>query len=599
MGKIHVLDDVLANKIAAGEVIERPSNVVKELVENSIDAHATTIQIEVEDGGISSIRIIDNGDGMSEEDAKLCFGRHATSKIQDDFDLFRITSLGFRGEAIPSIASISHFDLQTSQGDVGTHIIYEYGKPVLVESADGRKGTTIEVTRLFTNVPARLKYLKSINAEFASIQSFVERLSLSYPNIGFTLVHQGKTVFRTNGNGNLLEVLGNFYGFTAIKNMIPVDFGDEEFHITGYISKIDLTRATKSYIMTMVNHRVVRNTITIDTVNEVYRKYLFPDRYPICCLNIEVDPFLVDVNVHPSKMEVRFSKTDHLKELIKEGITKALSDVDLTYRSTYEPPKAKPQFEINQEQMTMDLSASPVVEERHIVNDGKQQFIDETGDIYFDKAPLDNVEIKEIVKPSSVVLKPLKKQLRAKCQVRGTYIICEDDEGFYIVDQHAAKERVNYEYYLEKFDQRDMLLSDMLIPIILHYPPSECTTLLNHAELLEAVGIHLEEMGPNTLVVKQLPQWMRQVDEQTYIETMIDQVLHNQSIDVTSLRLDAIATASCKASVKGNTFLNLENMQSILNELMRCDNPYVCPHGRPTMIAYSDYEIEKLFKRVV
>ena len=308
MQKIRQLDDVLANKIAAGEVIERPANVVKELVENSIDANSSKIDVIIEEGGLDLIQIIDNGEGMIKEDALLCFSRHATSKIKNDQDLFCIQTLGFRGEAIPSIASISNFELKTSTGEKGTIVNYQYGKFINCEDSDCKKGTNIKVQKLFQNVPARLKYIKSTNAEFANIQTYIERLSLSHPHIAFSLVHNQRTIYKTNGNGNLLEVISNVYGLNVAKNMITVDFEDDEFHVSGFISKIDVNRASKNHIITMVNSRVVKNKITVDSINNAYRRYLADKRFPIVIVNIEIDPFLVDVNVHPSKLEVRFSK---------------------------------------------------------------------------------------------------------------------------------------------------------------------------------------------------------------------------------------------------------------------------------------------------
>jgi len=611
MGKIHVLDDTLANKIAAGEVIERPANVVKELVENSIDAQATQIQIEITEGGLSKIRVTDNGVGMSPEDAKLCFLRHATSKIKDDFDLFRISSLGFRGEAIPSIASVSHFELKTSQGSEGYRIVYEFGKMIEENPDDGRKGTDMTITRLFQNVPARLKYMKSVHAEFAAIQGYVEKLAVSYPHIAFTLIHQDRLVFKTNGNGQLLEVIATIYGLQAAKSMLAIDFGDEEFHVSGYISKIDLSRSSKNYMMTLVNHRVVRNALTLDTINSAYRAYLAPDRYPVVCVNIDVDPFLVDVNVHPAKLEVRFSKSDQLRELLLNGLAKALQGADLTYRATYNI-KERPAFKANFDQESFDLSIQmepavkeSVYHEEHIVPDAIKSVREEAPDYVLpENAKTELSEIKAMPAPEiktevNEPKKVMQKKLTVKGQVRGTYIIAEDNDGMYIIDQHAAKERVNYEYYLDKFEKRDNTLQDMLVPIMLEYPQSECLILKERMDALEEVGIYLQPFGPTSFVVKQLPMWMKQIDEQVYIESMVDQVLHTSKVDLLALRKDAIATLSCKASVKGNTFLNTENMQHIVDELMCCDNPYVCPHGRPTMISYTDYEIEKLFKRVV
>ena len=343
--KIKQLDEILANKIAAGEVIERPANVVKELVENSIDASASKIDILIEEGGMNLIEIVDDGSGMDQEDAKLCFSRHATSKITNDQDLFCIQTLGFRGEAIPSIASISHFELKTSDGQSGSTVVYEFGKFIEQKQSDLKRGTKITVTKLFQNVPARLKYVKSVNAEFAHIQNYVERLSLSHPDIAFTLMHNGKVTYKTNGNGQLLEVIHQIYGLSVVKNMLTLKVENDEFEVEGYIGKIEVNRASKNHIVTLVNHRIVKNQIAIDAINQAYRKYLADNRYPIAIINIEIDPYLVDVNVHPSKLEVKFSKESELKQLIFDGVSKTLEGVNLTYQVKEEKPVFKQQLD--------------------------------------------------------------------------------------------------------------------------------------------------------------------------------------------------------------------------------------------------------------
>lgn len=604
MQKIRQLDDVLANKIAAGEVIERPANVVKELVENSIDANSSKIEVIVEEGGLDLIQIIDNGDGMVKEDALLCFSRHATSKIKDDQDLFCIQTLGFRGEAIPSIASISNFELKTSTGEKGTIVSYQYGKFIKCEDSDCKKGTNIKVKKLFQNVPARLKYIKSTNAEFANIQTYIERLSLSHPHIAFSLVHNQRTIYKTNGNGNLLEVISNVYGLNVAKNMIAVDFEDDEFHVSGFISKIDVNRASKNHIVTMVNSRVVKNKITVDSINNAYRRYLADKRFPIVIVNIEIDPFLVDVNVHPSKLEVRFSKEMKLKELVYQGISEALAKINLTYEAaTY---NNKPKFVPDLQQPSLDLSF-----EKEPINPTEKLVVETTKETIHQKIKDDEKVVAEskrdYIIPDKQIIetkvesreKLMKKKLFVKGQVHGTYIICEDETGMYIVDQHAGQERINYEYYLEKYKNLDLSMRDLLIPITLEYPLSEFLIIEERKDLLIQVGINLEVFGNSGYVIKQLPLWMQNIDEQLFIEDMMAQLLNDNKIDVVRLQEHAIATLSCKASLKANTYLSIEGMQNIIDNLMRCDNPYVCPHGRPTIIYYSVYEIEKLFKRVV
>ncbi|HIX82447.1 MAG TPA: DNA mismatch repair endonuclease MutL [Candidatus Erysipelatoclostridium merdavium] len=616
MQKIRQLDDILANKIAAGEVIERPANVVKELVENSIDANSSKIDVIIEEGGLKLIQVIDNGDGMDKEDALLCFSRHATSKIKDDQDLFCIQTLGFRGEAIPSIASISHFELKTSTGQIGTSVVYEYGKYIENKESDSKKGTNIKVEKLFQNVPARLKYVRSTNAEFANIQTYLERLSLSHPGIAFLLVHNGRTIYKTNGNGNLLEVISNIYGLNVAKAMIPVDFGDDEFHITGFISKIDVNRASRNHMITMVNSRVVRNKVSIDSIKNAYSRYLAEKRYPITILNIEIDPYLVDVNVHPSKLEVRFSKEMKLKELIYQGISEALANVNLTYNAVadYKKPKVnieQPAFEFNYD---VEDEIEPILkstdnENINHVDDKNNETFDNIENEVVDKENNYNLvqeqNIEYIVPDKQVVEtkvesreKLMKKKLLVKGQVHGTYIICEDETGMYLVDQHAAQERINYEYFLDKYQHLNLSMRDLLVPITLEYPLSEFLIIEERKQLLSQVGINLEVFGNCGYVIKQLPLWMQNIDEQVFIEDMVDQVLKDNKVDVVKLQDHAIATLSCKASLKGNTHLSNEGMQNIIDNLMRCDNPYVCPHGRPTLVYYSSYEIEKLFKRV-
>lgn len=616
MQKIRQLDDILANKIAAGEVIERPANVVKELVENSIDANSSKIDVIIEEGGLKLIQVIDNGDGMDKEDALLCFSRHATSKIKDDQDLFCIQTLGFRGEAIPSIASISHFELKTSTGQIGTSVVYEYGKYIENKESDSKKGTNIKVEKLFQNVPARLKYVRSTNAEFANIQTYLERLSLSHPDIAFLLVHNGRTIYKTNGNGNLLEVISNIYGLNVAKAMIPIDFGDDEFHITGFISKIDVNRASRNHMITMVNSRVVRNKVSIDSIKNAYSRYLAEKRYPITILNIEIDPYLVDVNVHPSKLEVRFSKEMKLKELIYQGISEALANVNLTYNAVadYKKPKVnieQPAFEFNYD---VEDEIEPILkstdnENINHVDDKNNETFDNIENEVVDKENNYNLvqeqNVEYIVPDKQVVEtkvesreKLMKKKLLVKGQVHGTYIICEDETGMYLVDQHAAQERINYEYFLDKYQHLNLSMRDLLVPITLEYPLSEFLIIEERKQLLSQVGINLEVFGNCGYVIKQLPLWMQNIDEQVFIENMVDQVLKDNKVDVVKLQDHAIATLSCKASLKGNTHLSNEGMQNIIDNLMRCDNPYVCPHGRPTLVYYSSYEIEKLFKRV-
>ncbi len=600
MAKIKQLDEILSNKIAAGEVVERPASVVKELVENSIDASANRIDVFIKEGGIELIEVVDNGIGMDYEDAHMCFSRHATSKIKDDQDLFCISTLGFRGEAIPSIASVSLFTLKTSDGKSSVEIEYEFGKYKGDKKTDLKKGTDIKVERLFQNVPARLKYLKSVNTEFSAIHQYIERLSLAYPAIAFSLYHNDKLIFSTNGKGQLLEVISKMYGILTAKNMIPVSFENEEFAVNGYVSKIDTSRSSKANIITLVNHRYVRNAMSIDAVNSVYRKYLADNRFPIAVINIEVDPYLVDVNVHPSKLEVKFSKEYELRDLIIEGVSQALENVNLTYEvknRTTEREIFKPDLN----QMTFELK-DPEVKTIPIDKQEKKDVIPviKEDNVEYKVDFKENVlkEVKQVRK-EDIVLKPIKEKIYAKAQIHGTYLIGENEKGMYLVDQHAAQERINYEYFKEKYSHLDLTMQPLLVPIQLDYMMSDFLIIEERKALLDEVGIHLEVFSNQGFIVRSLPLWMKNIDEKVFIEEMIDQLLKKNAVDVMALRDHAIATLSCKASLKANTFLSLNDMQTIFDNLMRCDNPYVCPHGRPTILFYSEYELEKLFKRVV
>ncbi len=591
MSIIRQLDEVLSNKIAAGEVIERPANVVKELVENSIDADANKIDVYIKEGGIELIEVVDNGKGMDYEDAHLCFSRHATSKIKDDHDLFCISTLGFRGEAIPSIASISHFTLKTSNGEESVQIEYEFGKYKTDHKTDLKKGTDIKVEKLFQNVPARLKYLKSVNTEFSAIYQYIERLALAYPEISFSLYHNEKMIFSTNGKGQLLEVISRIYGITTAKNMISVSFGNDEFQIDGYISKIDTSRSSKSHIITLVNHRYVRNIMSIDALNSVYRNYLADNRFPIAVINIEVDPYLVDVNVHPSKLEVRFSKEYELRDLIMDGVSQALENVNLTYQVKNRTTERET-FKPNLDQMSFDI-VDTIKESTSIIKEEKEEYVPEV------KKEEPKVTIQQVQKPIIKEKREMKEKIYAKAQIHGTYLIGENEKGMYLVDQHAAQERINYEYFKEKYSHLDLTMQPLIAPLQFEYTMSDFLVINESKSLLDEVGIHLEVFSQQGFVVRELPMWMKNIDEKIFIEEMIDQLLSDQKIDVMALREHAIATLSCKASLKANTYLSMMDMQTIFDNLMCCVNPYVCPHGRPTILFYSDYELEKLFKRVV
>lgn len=598
MAKIHQLDTNTANKIAAGEVIERPANVIKECVENAIDAQATKIDVEVIEGGSVLMRITDNGIGMDKDDAQMCFARHATSKITDDHDLFNITTLGFRGEAIPSIASISLFTLETSVGDEkGTRVIYEFGVKKSVESCALNKGTRITVEKIFQNVPARLKYMKSVNTEFAAIYTYIERLSLAHPEIAFSLTHNGKMIYATNGQGKLLEVIATIYGLNIAKHMKKVDFGNEEFTITGYTSDETISRASKNHIITLVNHRYVKNKKSIDAINEVYRAYLMNKRYPITVINIEVDPYLVDVNVHPAKLEVRFSKESLLKEMITEGFNEVLApqreEAPLEAASpkvSFAPKEVATQlhFKLPEAEETPSLIKKPetVYEEKQVPNIKVKEM-----------APVYQMPPQPTHQEEKKVLKPMKEKIYVKAQLQGSYIVGENEKGIYLIDQKRAMDNIAYEKYKEDLAQMKPAMQDLIVPLMFELPESEYLLLEEKKDDLLSLGIDLQPISKNTYCVRALPLWMDDVDEQAFIEDMIQVLITQDDPDLIALRDQALLSLAKHQKLAYNTHLSQYEMQSLVDELMRCSDPYRDLNKRQVIIFKSNYELMQLFKK--
>ena len=574
MSVIKVLEPSLSNKIAAGEVVERPASVVKELLENSIDAHATEIIIKIKDAGKKEIMISDNGIGMDKEDASLAFARHATSKLSTDRDLFRISTLGFRGEALASIASVSDIELDTAQENkIGTHVEIKNGKIVDISPRGLNKGTTIKVKNLFFNTPARLKFLKSDNVEFSHISDIVMKLALAYPNISFTLYNEEKISFYSAGKGNLLEMVSSMYGIDVAKNMNKFEASNNDFQISGYTSSIGISRSNKSGIITILNGRCVRLIGAINSIIESYKTYLSDDRYPITIVNIETDYNLVDVNVHPSKQEVRLSKENELKELIYDAITNIFMVKNVAPKVTYNEPKS--------EQVTFSLDI-PV---------SNYSTYDSNNAI---NANLVEEKLQDYNSGSISYCK-----LSPIGQYIGKYILASDGDSLYIVDQHAAAERINYEKFTKKFnDKSDWTYTDLLVPVVITLTKKESAILMENMHLFNELGVTIEVFGETSFRVTGIPTWFKEMDSNDYLVEIIEQVVSKGKIDLVDLRIQVISTMACKASLKANRVLSMLEMHVLLRDLLRCDNPYTCPHGRPTTIIYSTNELDKLFKRV-
>ncbi|PFN08168.1 DNA mismatch repair endonuclease MutL [Bacillus cereus] len=645
MGKIRKLDDQLSNLIAAGEVVERPASVVKELVENSIDANSTSIEIHLEEAGLSKIRIIDNGDGIAEEDCIVAFERHATSKIKDENDLFRIRTLGFRGEALPSIASVSELELITSTGDApGTHLVIKGGEIIKQEKTASRKGTDITVQNLFFNTPARLKYMKTIHTELGNITDIVYRIAMSHPEVSLKLFHNEKKLLHTSGNGDVRQVLAAIYSIQVAKKLIPIEAESLDFTIRGYVTLPEVTRASRNYMSTIVNGRYVRNYVLMKAIQQGYHTLLPVGRYPIGFLSIEMDPMLVDVNVHPAKLEVRFSKEQELLQLIEKTLQDAFKKIQLIpdagvttkkkekdesvqeqFHFEHTKPKESPmpnivlptgmdekQEEVSirkqtpapqlwqqpkqewqppqslvREEESWQPSSKPIIEKS--VQEAKEW---DSSDEDFELEEIEEIQEIEMNGNDLPPLYPIG-------QMHGTYIFAQNDKGLYMIDQHAAQERINYEYFRDKVGQVTQEVQELLVPYRIDLSLTEFLRVEEQLEELKKVGLFLEQFGHQSFIVRSHPTWFPKGKETEIIDEMMQQVVKLKKVDIKKLREEAAIMMSCKASIKANQYLTNDQIFALLEKLRTTTNPYTCPHGRPILVHHSTYELEKMFKRVM
>ena len=707
MGKINILSAELSNKIAAGEVVERPSSVVKELVENSIDAGSTNIKVIIKEFGIQQIRIIDNGSGISNDDLARAFLRHATSKISADYDLFHIETLGFRGEALASISSVSKVTIKSCAGEAqGKMLVLEGGKIVSEEYYAPIKGTDLSVENLFYNTPARLKYLRNPHTEQANITNIIHKFALSYPNVAFELHVDGKITFKTYGDGDVHKILSKIYNMGVARNMIEFSGSNDDYKVFGYISVPEETRASKNYINIFINGRYIKNYGIQNAIIDAYGTLLMINRYPLCVINIEMDPILLDVNVHPTKQEVRLSKEAELIRLIKEVIAERLSnytyipqgmnnvltkkekekiekinfldeldnkfgDVENENRFSGElkvpevNSKDDNSFSSNQEEVASHViqedeflfggdlltnsgeGKTPVQSKENTFNqrsktqriksdlpdlsysshprDNRNKFSDkptkkeienfmnfskkEDNSSYDDRTEkvISNVvkddshfnEIKDakIVQDDDTKVRTLP-DLKVLAQIFKTYILSEADNKLFLIDQHAAAERYNYEKLQREFIERKNYKKQMLIPLMFDFSVDEAAEVRNNLEKFEELGIVFEEFGDNSYVVREFPGWIEE-DEEQMIKIIVEKVLRNNNITFNELRNDAIAMASCKMSIKANQVLTDVEMKKVISDLYECKNPFTCPHGRPIITKMEKKDLEKMFKRIV
>ena len=724
MGKINILSAELSNKIAAGEVVERPSSVVKELVENSIDAGSTNIKVIIKEFGIQQIRIIDNGSGISNDDLARAFLRHATSKISADYDLFHIETLGFRGEALASISSVSKVTIKSCAGEAqGKMLVLEGGKVVSEEYYAPIKGTDLSVENLFYNTPARLKYLRNPHTEQANITNIIHKFALSYPNVAFELHVDGKITFKTYGDGDVHKILSKIYNMGVARNMIEFSGSNDDYKVFGYISVPEETRASKNYINIFINGRYIKNYGIQNAIIDAYGTLLMINRYPLCVINIEMDPILLDVNVHPTKQEVRLSKEAELICLIKEVIAERLSNYTyipqgmnnvLTKKEKAKIEKINFLDELdnkfgNEEDESIssteqrevsdsvqdensffgeskglgikteddssisdnqDESTNYIVQEDEflfggdlLTNSGEektpvqskentfnqrsktQKIKSDLPDLSYSSHPRDNRnkfgdkptkkeienfmnfskkednssyddrtekvisnvvkddshfnEIKDakIVQDDDTKVRTLP-DLKVLAQIFKTYILSEADNKLFLIDQHAAAERYNYEKLQREFIERKNYKKQMLIPLMFDFSVEDAAEVHNNLEKFEELGIVFEEFGDNSYVVREFPGWIEE-DEEQMIKIIVEKVLRNNNITFNELRNDAIAMASCKMSIKANQVLTDVEMNKVISDLYECKNPFTCPHGRPIITKMEKKDLEKMFKRIV
>ena len=707
MGKINILSAELSNKIAAGEVVERPSSVVKELVENSIDAGSTNIKVIIKEFGIQQIRIIDNGSGISNDDLARAFLRHATSKISADYDLFHIETLGFRGEALASISSVSRVTIKSCAGEAqGKMLVLEGGKVVSEEYYAPIKGTDLSVENLFYNTPARLKYLRNPHTEQANITNIIHKFALSYPNVAFELHIDGKITFKTYGDGDVHKILSKIYNMGVARNMIEFSGSNDDYKVFGYISVPEETRASKNYINIFINGRYIKNYGIQNAIIDAYGTLLMINRYPLCVINIEMDPILLDVNVHPTKQEVRLSKEAELIRLIKEVIAERLSNYtyipqgmnnvltkkekakiekinfldeldnkfgDVEDKNIFSEEKKESEVDLEAELSfpdTQEEVASHVIQEDEFLFGGDllsksaeekipvqskentfnqrnktQKIKSDLPDLSYSSHPRDNRnkfgdkptkkeienfinfskkednasyddrteevvsnvvkddshfnEIKDakIVQDDDTKVRTLP-DLKVLAQIFKTYILSEADNKLFLIDQHAAAERYNYEKLQREFIERKNYKKQMLIPLMFDFSVEEAAEVRNNLEKFEELGIVFEEFGDNSYVVREFPGWIEE-DEEQMIKIIVEKVLRNNNITFNELRNDAIAMASCKMSIKANQVLTDVEMNKVISDLYECKNPFTCPHGRPIITKMEKKDLEKMFKRIV
>lgn len=636
MRKIAVLSQNTIDKIAAGEVVERPASVVKELVENAIDAGATAITVETKEGGISFIRVTDNGGGIPKEQVPLAFLRHATSKITQAEDLLQITSLGFRGEALSSISAVSQMEVITKAPEdfMGVRYVIEGGQEKVLEDVGAPNGTTMLVRNLFFNTPARKKFLKTAMTEAGYVSSYMEQLALSHHNISFKYMVNGQLRLHTSGNANLKDVIYGIYGRDITRELIPVQYEKTGISITGFIGKPSIARGNRNFENYYINGRYVKSKLLMKAIEEAYKPYMMQHKYPFVCLQYDIHGEDVDVNVHPTKMEVRFQNQSAVYNATYDLITEALAgkeiipEVSLTSKPTVAPKQTQPKekkilvpepFEKNRiaEEKAVyapvglrPASAEPKTENKttpiSISEPVKPKESEMQAKPKEQKQESFPQEKSEVVKTEQMELfdnRLLSKGARVHHRIIGqlfdTYWLVEYDNKFYIIDQHAAHEKVLYERFLKEFAQKEIISQMVSPPSLVSLNLQESNLLKANLEIFREFGFEISEFGGKEYSIHAVPANIYGVSVQELFIQILDSLDQEHISKTPDILVERIATAACKAAVKGNNRLSVKEADALIDELLSLENPYNCPHGRPTIISMTKYELEKKFKRIV
>ena len=689
---IKVLDQATINKIAAGEVVERPSSVVKELVENAIDAGATAVTVEIKDGGLSFIRITDNGAGIEKSEVPTAFVRHATSKIMTIEDLLSVSSLGFRGEALASIAAVAQVELITKTAHDLTGIRYEIhgSREIASEEIGAPTGTTIIVRNLFYNVPARKKFLKTPMTEGGYITDLITRLALSRPDISFKYIMNGNNKITTSGNGKLQDVIYHIYGKDVSSNLLPIKRQVDEFKVEGYIGKSFVSKGNRSFEHYFINERSIRNVVVTKAIEEAYKSFVMIHKFPFTALHFTLDCTKLDVNVHPAKMESKYADGERLFQFVKDSVRQALLQEemipDVSLRTAKEekaivieqqrklnehvpepfekearavryqkefataaasrpagnPSKelhttpvderctknvteqqttsSKKEYRLEEEKKTIDQAAITVESQETVrpqdnisekatsqetnVSDAvtrleKPAVQEEVARLEDDAAPEITTKPEQLSIPvEQFISKEARKSHRVIGQVFKTYWIIEYDNKMYIMDQHAAHEKVMFERLMKQMLEKNVLSQQLLPPKVVHLDGAEHALVISHIDLFEQTGFDLEDFGDDSIVIRAMPDDIMGVDPQI----LFDALLNALSVDAGSINIDffveKLSGMACKAAIKGNTEISLQEADALIDELLTLKNPYNCPHGRPTMISLTKTELERKFKRI-